>query len=134
MLKHQPCCRALLAKKQNKKIIHKNLVPVLFPLKCQGLGLGGAPRAPCSAGWPGHLWQSHGCSGLVWGQLTFLPVLLSRPIPSHRTPWLAGQGTHWLSHVLASLWYPGAAEAEASTSHLRRSRRSGKGQKMPCKE
>lgn len=46
MLKHQPCCRAVLAEKQNKKIIHKNPVLVPFPLKSQGQGLRGLPSTP----------------------------------------------------------------------------------------
>lgn len=122
MLKHQPCCRAVLAETQNKKIIHKNPVSVPFPLKSQGWGSRGLPSPPTlQDGWATHGGPNR-CDGLVWGLLAFLLVLPSHPIPS-----LEGQGvpsTHQLCTGIGIPVVPGCSGGERRL-HLVRGRLKG---------
>lgn len=84
MLKHQPCCRAILAEKQNKKIIHKNPMSVPLPLRSQGWGsppLCKMARPPMVVPWVR-------CFGA--GAVGFPPGAI---VLSHRTPSPAGEGS-----------------------------------------
>lgn len=113
MLKHQPCCRAVLAEKQNKKIIHKNPVSVLLPLKSQGWGLRGLLSPPALRdGWATHggpmavMVQRGGCR---------LPSQCCCPVPSHPIPSLTGQGvpgTHQLCTGAGIPTVPGCSGGE----------------------
>lgn len=134
MLKHQPCCRAVLAEKQNKKIIHKNPVSVLLPLKSQGWGLRGLLSPPALRdGWATHggpmavMVQRRGCQ---------LPSQCCCPVPSHPVTGRAGGPRH--PPALRGCWHPHGARVqrrrEAAASCLKQPQRSGSGQEMPCKE
>lgn len=108
MLKHQPCCRAVLAEKQNKKIIHKNPVLVPFPLKSQGQGSRLLPSPPAlQDGWA----TRGGPMGvMVWCGGCWLSSWCCRPIPSRHWQDRGSPEPTSSARVLASLWYPGAVE------------------------
>jgi len=90
VLKHQPCCRAVLAKKQNKKIIHKTPVLEPFPPKSSRGARRGSPhpRLCKTAGPPVVVpwvpWFGAGAAGFPPG--ASIPPIPPRPIPSHPIP------------------------------------------------